>query len=107
MITKALMGVIKLVAKGRNIQLFTNWRPLSMLTTTNKILGKFLANKTSMIIPRLVDVQQTGFIQSRSIVDNVLAYWVGQDYSRAKKLRALLLKLDFSKAYDRVAHIYL
>lgn len=107
MTTKALMGVIKLVSKGDNVQLFTNWRPLSMLITTNKILGKILANRTSVVIPKLVDVQQTGFIKSRSIIDNVLAYHVGRDYSKAKKLRALLLKLDFSKAYDRVAHIYL
>lgn len=51
-----------------------------------------------------MDAQQIGFVRGRHILDNILAYKVGKEFSKIKKFLAFLLKLDFLKAYDRLDH---
>lgn len=55
----------------------------------------------------LVDLEQYGFIKGHKILDNILAFNVGRDFVKAKKLRDFLLKLEFWKAYDRLDHFFL
>lgn len=78
-----------------------------MLSMTYKIISKLLACRIKPLIPSLVDEQQTGFVPGRSILDNLLAFRLGEDWVKITKQLVALLKLDFIKAFDKVAHIFL
>lgn len=55
----------------------------------------------------LVDLQQIGFIVGRKTLDNILAFRVGREYVCWKRILAIFLMLDFQKAYDRLAHVFI
>lgn len=78
-----------------------------MLTITEKIIAKILANRIKVIANRIVYSQQTGFLPGRDIMDNLLTFRLAQDLSKLHKKPLLYLKLDFMKAYDRVSHSFL
>ncbi|KAL3688213.1 hypothetical protein R1sor_014522 [Riccia sorocarpa] len=100
-------GVIKLLPKNLERQRLRNWRPITLLTLTYKIISKVLAGRLKKILPGLVDERQTGFVDGRSIHDSILLHRFTQEYAQATKQESVLLKVDFEKAYDRVSHAYL
>jgi hypothetical protein len=53
-------------------------------------------------LPKLIDVDQTGFIKGRSILENFVyaTELVQSNYKR--KAPTLVIKLDFAKAFDSV-----
>lgn len=72
--TRVAAGVIKLIPKNQEIWLLLNWRSLTMLTLTKKICAKLVANHIKGLTNNIIDRQQTGFLQGRSIMDNLLTY---------------------------------
>lgn len=76
------------------------------MTLLYKIISKLLANTLKPFMPFLVDEEQTGFIAGRQILDNILAFRVGKDYLKSRRLFALFIMWDFFKAYDHLAHIF-
>jgi hypothetical protein len=99
-----IAAVIKLIPKGGARQLIRNWRPISLLNVTYKIIAKLLSNRIKKVLPRLVGVQQTGFIEGRSIQDNILTLKLVQEKVIREKTPVAMLQIDFQKAYDRVDH---
>lgn len=70
-----------------------------------KIVTKVIANKLKLILPDLIDVEQSAFVQGRLITDNALVamecfHWLKKKTNGKKGMVAL--KLDMAKAYDRV-----
>jgi hypothetical protein len=70
-------------------------------------VAKLLANRLKVLLPELVDVQQTGFVQGRHIQDNILAVKLVQEQARRSKNPTAMFLLDFTKAYDRVDYHFL
>ncbi|KAL3676461.1 hypothetical protein R1sor_026409 [Riccia sorocarpa] len=83
------------------------WRPISLLSLHYKLLAKLLALRLALLLPSLLPPQQTGFIKSRSTLDNILVLQLTHEYLRSHKQSAIFLKLDLEKAYDRVSIQYL
>ncbi|KAL3677354.1 hypothetical protein R1sor_027302 [Riccia sorocarpa] len=59
------------------------------------------------LIPKLVDEEQTGFVEGRNIADNILCLHLSRELAEATEQPSLFCKLDFVKAFDRVDHGYL
>ncbi|KAL3698064.1 hypothetical protein R1sor_012140 [Riccia sorocarpa] len=100
-------SVIKLLAKNEERSWLKNWRPISLLPTTYKIIAKIIACRLKEMMAGLVDRQQTGFIAGRDIIENVLSLRLAQEWTQASRHEAIFVKLDFEKAYDRVSHDFL
>ncbi|KAL3691828.1 hypothetical protein R1sor_005479 [Riccia sorocarpa] len=100
-------GVIKLIPKNSDKYLLKNWRPITLLTTTYKIIAKIIAWRLKTFLPGIIDQQQTGFIAGRNIVENVLSLRLAQDWVLETNQNVMFVKLDFQKAYDMVSHTYL
>lgn len=96
--TLAVRGVIRLIPKKGDLDFLTNWRPITMLSLIYKLTRKLIVARVKTLLEFLVDLQQIGFIRGCKILDNILAFKVGKDFVKAKKLLALVLKLDFLKA---------
>ncbi|KAL3690932.1 hypothetical protein R1sor_004583 [Riccia sorocarpa] len=100
-------GVIKLIPKNKRKHLLQNWRPITLLTTTYKIIAKIFARRLKEMLPALIDEQQTGFVAGRNIIDNILSLRLAQEWAQVSDQNCIFIKLDFMKAYDRIAHGYL
>ncbi|KAL3696147.1 hypothetical protein R1sor_010223 [Riccia sorocarpa] len=107
LLQKDSQGVIKMLPKNEETWFLRNWRPITLMGITYKLLGKLLANRLKTIVGDLTSPQQTGFIKGRSIFDNLLGSRFGAEWVQESQQEALFLKLDFSKAYDRVRHDFM
>ncbi|KAL3675783.1 hypothetical protein R1sor_025731 [Riccia sorocarpa] len=100
-------GIIKLIPKPGEKRFLSNWRPISLMNWTYKLISKILANRVRDFLPKLVTPQQAGFVKGRYITDNILSMKTGQEWKTWTSQDALFVKIDFIKAYDRIDHIFL
>ena len=96
---------ICLIPKTKNPQKITDFRPISLCNVMYRILAKVLANRLKKILPEVVNKSQSAFVPRRLITDNVLVafelmYHINQ--KRKGKDGQMAIKLDMSKAFDRV-----
>ncbi|XP_071939975.1 uncharacterized protein [Coffea arabica] len=97
-----------LIPKVSNPQDFSQFRPISPCNFFNKLLSRILTNQLAGILPKLISLQQTGFVKGRNITENYLL--VREVVSGiGKKVRGgnVVLNLDMSKAYDRVSWLHI
>ncbi|KAL9683503.1 hypothetical protein QQ045_015325 [Rhodiola kirilowii] len=98
---------IALIPKTVNPQGFADFRPISLVNSMYKILSKCLARRLKQVLPQVVSQNQSAFLSDRNILDGVMI--VNELIHAVKKERrtALVIKLDFKKAYDMVSWDYL
>ncbi|KAL3693786.1 hypothetical protein R1sor_007437 [Riccia sorocarpa] len=107
LLQKDSQGCIKLIAKNEDKQWIKNWRPITLMSCTYKIIGKLIANRLKPLLPHLVDEEQTGFIPGRHIDDNILTLRLAEEWGKVSGESNLFVKLDFTKAFDRVSFTFL
>lgn len=79
-----------------------DFRPISLINTSFKILTKILATRLSKIIDLLVERQQSAFIKGRCIMDNIFAAEELIFSRQKRRLQGYILKVDFAKVFDMV-----
>ena len=80
-------------------------RPIALCNVLYKIIAKVLANRLKAFLPVLIDESQSAFVPGRAITDNVLVAFELIHYMKRKsygKVGDVALKIDISKAYDRI-----
>lgn len=78
------------------------FRPICLQNCSMKILSKVLTKRLQADIPNLIDLNQTGFIKGRSITDTFVYALELVQVCHKRKKPAVVLKLDFAKAFDTV-----
>ena len=97
-------GVITLLPKKRDLLLVKHWRPICLLCIDYKLYSKILANRMKTVMESLISPNQTGFMKGRTIGDNVRKAADIMEYTVRKNLAAVLISIDFEKAFDRVTY---
>jgi hypothetical protein len=78
------------------------FRPICLQNCSLKILAKVLTGRLQHEILVLIDLNQTSFIKGRSIAETFIHATELVQVCHKRKLPALVLKLDFAKAFDTV-----
>jgi hypothetical protein len=95
-------GIITLIPKSRDHARLNNWRPITLLGSIYKILAKLLAGRLQSVLPNIIRPNQTGFVEGRSILDNVFIAQESLGWAEESNQDLVLLLLDFEKAFDRI-----
>ena len=90
--------------RDRNILKVKCWRPLTMLAMDYKIISKALDIRLKKVIGRIIEDYQTGFMEGRNILTNVIKVMDIMDDSMRRKMNNILLAIDFEKCFDMVSH---
>uniref|UniRef100_A0A2N9FFZ2 Reverse transcriptase domain-containing protein n=1 Tax=Fagus sylvatica TaxID=28930 RepID=A0A2N9FFZ2_FAGSY len=101
---------ITLIPKVQNPEEVVEFRPISLCNVIYKLISKVLANRLKILLPSIVFESQSAFIPGRLITDNILVAFETlhhMQHQKTGKTGSMALKLDMSKAYDRVEWQYL
>ena len=102
--TDTRTGVISLMEKlHKNPLNLTNWRQLSMLNSDYKVYAKAVANQLQLVLPRLINRDQVGFMKGRQIAQNLTELLTVIDYCSKNNSEAIITSVDFEKAFDVVS----
>ena len=88
----------------------SEFRPISLSNVLYRIFAKVLTNRLQDVLPQIISKHQSAFMFERLISDNILVAFETLHYMRNHtkgKSGFMALKLDMSKAYDKVEWAYM
>jgi len=65
-----------------------------------KVIAKILANRLKGVLSKVIDKHQAVFLSGRGLLESVLIANEMVDFLRKNKLKGVIVKVDFEKAYD-------
>lgn len=82
-------------------------RPISVADFTNRIIAAAFKRRWEPILGKWVSEEQRGFIQGRSMLDNVIELEHGMMENALKELKPIAVLIDFRAAFPSVSHDYM
>eukprot|EP00253_Pinus_taeda_P004501 PITA_04501 len=93
---------ISLIPKQDNAQTQKRYRPIALCNVVYKIISKVVANKLRPLLPTLVSGEQSGYVEGRQILDNIIQAHEVVHSLTSKRKAGMIMQLDIAKAYDKV-----
>lgn len=101
---------VVLIPKKKSPTEIGDLRPISLCNVLMRIITKVMANRMKELLNDIISENQSAFVPNRLISDNILISFEVMHYLKRKKRGKegyMALKLDMTKAYDRIEWEYL
>ena len=100
--------IISLVPKIKNPSKVTDYRPIACSGVVYTGISKVITNRIKGSLGKLIDCNQSAFIEGRQISDNILLIQeLMNGYNWSNRARRCAFKVDIQKAYDTVSWSFL
>ncbi|XP_074336953.1 uncharacterized protein LOC141674128 [Apium graveolens] len=99
-----------LISKKKNPSMVSDLRPISLCNVLIKIITKVMENRLKVLLDVVVSETQSAFTPGRLISDNILVSYEVMHYLKNRtygKEGFMAIKLDMSKAYDRLEWVFM
>lgn len=97
--TTSFLSLIPKILCPQNL---VNYRPICLVGNMYKVISKMLEARLQKVVGKVVYKTQTAFILGRKILDGLVVINEILDLAKRDKRECLLLKVDFTQAYDCV-----
>jgi len=98
---------IALIPKTDNPTSLEEFRPISLCNCIYKIISKIIARRIKGILSSNISMEQFGFLKGRQIHEAIGVAQEGLHSMKKMKVKGAVLKIDLSKAYDKVSWLFL
>ena len=98
---------LTLIPKKDNPVSFGDFRPISLCNLIYKLRTKTITFRLKPSLSKRLSKEQSGFLKNRQILEVIGVTQECLHYANSKKLRALILKMDLTKAYYKVDWVFL
>jgi hypothetical protein len=98
---------LTLIPKEERVTNPKNFRPIALCNVIYKIISKVIALRLKPILPFIISKEQSGYVEGRKIMDNVILVHEIIHSLKSTHTPGMLLKLDLSKAFDRLSWHYM
>jgi hypothetical protein len=98
---------IALIPKVKKDETFEDFKPISLCNCLYKIIAKVISRRLKRILSNNISPEQFGFLHGRQIHEAIGVAQEALHNLKVKNLSGAILKLNLSKAYDRVSWLYL
>ncbi|KAK6160424.1 hypothetical protein DH2020_003805 [Rehmannia glutinosa] len=102
--------IIIQIPKKDNPEFIIDMRPIGLCNIAYKVISKVLANRLKRVLSSVISESQSAFVPNQLISDNILVAFEINHYLKRKRqgeTRIAALKIDMSKAYDRIEWSFL
>lgn len=97
----------KFVLKALNATFLTLIPKGDTADSQDKIISKVLVNRLKIILPLLISQHQTGYVEGRQIMDNIILSHELIHSLKMQKKPSMMIHLDMSKAFDKINWVYM
>eukprot|EP00253_Pinus_taeda_P018686 PITA_18686 len=98
---------ITLIPKEENSITPHKFRPIALCNVLYKVISKVIANRLKPLLPMLISPEQSGYAEGRQIMDGIILTHEIIHLLKQSKQAGMLLKLDLSKAFDKLSWPYI
>lgn len=98
---------LALIPKVEGADRLSQFLPISLYNVTCKIISKLIAERLKKWLAVLISEEQSGFVVGHQILDGVIVATKTIHSMANSKDKAMFIKLDMAKAYDRVCWSFL
>eukprot|EP00253_Pinus_taeda_P035376 PITA_35376 len=98
---------ITLIPKEENSVTPEKFRPIALCNVLYKIISKVIANRLKPLLPMIISPEQSGYVEGQQIMDGIILTHEIIHSLKSSKQAGMLLKLDLSKAFDKLSWSYI
>ena len=101
------LAIIRLLRKGDKSPLLPgNYRPISLLSIFYKLASACITKRIKPVLARLIGAEQKAYLSENNIGSVIMNLINMIHHCNSKKKEALLLLVDFQKAFDNALKMY-
>jgi hypothetical protein len=85
----------------------SKFKPISLCNVVYKIITKVIENHLKLILPYLISLEKTNYVEGCQILDGIILVHEMIHSLKNTKSSGMLMKLDMSKAFDKISWKYI
>jgi hypothetical protein len=98
---------LTLIPKEERVTHPKQFRPIALCNVIYKIITKVIALRLKPILSYIISKEKVGYVEGRKIMDSVILAHEVIHSLKATRTPGMLIKLDLSKAFDRISWKYM